>query len=51
MISIDLKNASDDMNYKVNELIIEFKREHLTIWGSMFPKQHTKIGKLNRNIP
>ena len=40
LISIDLKNADEAMNHKVNDLIKEFKREHLTIWGSMFPKQH-----------
>ena len=51
LISIDLKNASDLMNSQVNELVKEFKREHLTIWGSMFPAQHKKIGKLNPNIP
>lgn len=36
-ISIDLKNGSEAMGHKVNELIKEFNREHLTIWGSMFP--------------
>eukprot|EP00347_Sterkiella_histriomuscorum_P004184 403361426 len=51
MISIDLKNASEEISDKVNELIKEFKRENLTIWGSMFPSQHKKIGKLNPNIP
>ena len=44
LISIDLKNTSPLMNEKVNELIKEFKRDHLTIWGSMFPTQHRQIG-------
>jgi glycerophosphoryl diester phosphodiesterase len=51
MISIDLKGDSPDLKDKVNQLIIEFKREHLSIWGSMKPAQHKAIGRLNPDIP
>ena len=51
MINIDLKNASEDMVNKVNILIKEYNREHLTIWGSMFPKAHNFAKTINPNIP
>ena len=51
VISIDLKHRSDEMKHKVNELIKEFKREHLTIWGSMVPAEHNKIARINPNVP
>lgn len=35
-ISIDMKSASPEMCYQCNDLVKEFKREHLTVWGSMY---------------
>jgi len=35
-ISIDMKSASPEMTHIVNDLVKEFNREHLTVWGSMF---------------
>lgn len=35
-ISIDMKSAVPDMCYQANDLVKEFQREHLTVWGSMY---------------
>lgn len=35
-VSIDLKDADNSLCQKVNDLVVEFKREDLTFWGSMF---------------
>lgn len=51
MISIDLKGDSDELKHKTNDLIKEFKREHLTIWGSMKPKHHKRIREINPLVP
>lgn len=51
LISIDIKGDSDELKHKVNDLIKEFKREHLTIWGSMKPKHHNRIKEINPMIP
>ena len=40
LISIDIKDDGDEVKGKVNELIKEYKREKITIWGSMKPKHH-----------
>lgn len=51
LINIDLKNANEEMVHKVNQLIKDFNREHLTIWGSMFPKAHSAARRINPTIP
>lgn len=51
LISIDLKGRSPDLKTKVSNLVKEFKREHLTIWGSMRPADHKLIANENRDIP
>ena len=51
MISIDLKGQHPDLKEKVSALIVEFKREHITVWGSMRPKDHKEIGRYNPDIP
>jgi len=51
MISIDLKGDHNELKNKVNELIKEFSRESLTIWGSMKPRQHQLIANLNPEVP
>ena len=51
LISIDLKGDSDELKHKTSDLIKKFKREHLTIWGSMKPKHHNRCKEINPNIP
>ncbi len=50
LISIDLKNASTETIRKVNVLIKEYNREHLTIWGSMYPRGHKEAAEINPNV-
>ena len=51
LISIDIKDDSDEIKHKVHQLIKDYHRESITIWGSMKPSHHRVIGKLNPNIP
>lgn len=51
MISIDLKGQGRELIHRTNELIKEFKREHLTIWGSMRPGDHKLIRETNPLVP
>ena len=52
LINIDVKGTrSQELILKVNDLIKEFKREHLTCWGSMRPADHKLCRKTNPNIP
>jgi len=51
IISIDIKGQHPQLKFDVNNLIKEFKREHLTIWGSMKHSDHKLIGKLNPDVP
>ena len=51
LISIDLKADSDVLKLKVSDLIKEFKRESITIWGSVKPKHHTRIREVNPEVP
>ena len=50
IISIDMKDASNDICEKVNQLVKEYKREDVTVWGSMFKEQHEMVQKLNPNV-
>ena len=43
MISIDMKDANNTICEKVNELVKEYKREDVTVWGSMFKTQHEMV--------
>jgi hypothetical protein len=43
LISIDLKEANGDLCRLVDELVREFNREDLTIWGSIYSAQHSEI--------
>lgn len=50
-ISIDMKQESDELPGKVDELVREFNREDLTFWGSGFnADQHKKVQYLNPNV-
>lgn len=53
LISVDLKGQSNSPNlcHKVNELIKEYKREELTIWGAMAGKPHKETRLANPAIP
>lgn len=51
LISIDLKADSDILKHKVSEMIKEYRRESITIWGSVKPKHHSKIRDINPDVP
>ena len=51
MISVDLKVDSEVLRLKVSQLIREFKREHLTIWGSLKHSNHKKILRSAPDLP
>lgn len=51
LISIDLKADSDVLKHKVSDLIKEFGRDSITIWGSVKPKHHSRIREVNPDIP
>ena len=35
-ISIDMKESTDELCQKVDEMVRRYKREDITFWGSMF---------------
>lgn len=49
-ISIDMKDADDQLCVKVDEMVREFKREDLTFWGSMYADQHRTVQRLNPRV-
>lgn len=49
-VSIDMKDSTDELCQKVDELVREFKREDLTFWGSMFAEQHKTVQRLNPRV-
>ncbi|XP_030041536.1 lysophospholipase D GDPD1 isoform X1 [Microcaecilia unicolor] len=50
-INIDIKANNDILIKKVSELIREFKREHLTVWGSANQEIVKKCHRENMEIP
>ncbi|GAV05464.1 hypothetical protein RvY_15595-2 [Ramazzottius varieornatus] len=50
-VSVDLKQKSDVLVHKTSELIKEFKREHLTVWGNFHHIMIEKCYRENSNIP
>lgn len=46
-ISIDMKESTDELCQKVDEMVRRFQREDLTFWGSMFAEQHATVQRLN----
>jgi glycerophosphoryl diester phosphodiesterase len=51
LISIDLKGSSEGLSRKVDSLVREFKREDITIWGSMKHSLHKTLPTLNPETP
>lgn len=49
-INLDIKVDNDELIKKVNDLIIKFNREHITVWGSFKEEVLRKCHKLNDNI-
>jgi lysophospholipase D len=49
-INLDIKYHSDDLIQKVNDLIIKYKRQDITVWGSFDQRTTDKCFKLNPNI-
>jgi glycerophosphoryl diester phosphodiesterase len=39
-ISIDCKGGGERLCTEVNSLVKEFRREQITVWGSMYPTNH-----------
>ena len=50
-ISIDCKGGGEAVGAAVNDLIREYRREDLTVWGSMSRESHRKIRALNPDVP
>lgn len=50
-INIDIKFNSDELVRKVHELIVKYKRENLTIWGSFKDVVSKKCYKQNNRVP
>ncbi|OQV15429.1 Glycerophosphodiester phosphodiesterase domain-containing protein 1 [Hypsibius exemplaris] len=50
-INVDLKENSDVLVRKTSELIKEFRREHLTVWGNARDAVAQKCRRENPNIP
>lgn len=50
-VNIDLKYASDELMEKVHELVCEFNRESVTVWGSVYSHVCTRLYAIDPNIP
>lgn len=50
-INIDIKVDDDELIEKVNDMIKEFKREHLIAWGNRSSKVTDKLYRINPDIP
>ncbi|XP_037283534.1 lysophospholipase D GDPD1 isoform X1 [Rhipicephalus microplus] len=50
-VNIDIKTKNDKLVEKVHELIKEFNREDITVWGSFHHSVATKCYKLNPEVP
>lgn len=49
-ISIDMKESTDELCQKVNELVVKYRREDITFWGSTFAEQHATVQRLNPQV-
>lgn len=49
-INLDIKFHSDQLVEKVHELILKYKREDITVWGSFNENVTKKCNQLNPNI-
>ena len=50
-ISIDCKGGGERLCSEVDSLVKEFRREDITVWGSMFPTNHEQLKKINADVP
>ncbi|XP_015684404.1 lysophospholipase D GDPD1, partial [Protobothrops mucrosquamatus] len=50
-VNIDIKVNNDQLIKKVSELVRSYKREHLTVWGSVSHEVVEKCHKENSHIP
>ncbi|TRY94661.1 hypothetical protein DNTS_021567 [Danionella cerebrum] len=50
-VNIDIKVNNDTLIRKVSELVIQYNREHLTVWGNASNKIVKKCHKENPQIP
>ncbi|ESN93706.1 hypothetical protein HELRODRAFT_115387 [Helobdella robusta] len=50
-INIDIKVNNDDLIYKVSSMVEEYKREHITVWGSYSEVVNKKLYKMKPTVP
>jgi len=50
VINIDVKEGSDDLIHEINNLILKYERESLTIWGSFKENGSLKCYRKNPNV-
>ncbi|XP_061196308.1 lysophospholipase D GDPD1-like [Saccostrea echinata] len=50
-INIDIKVDDDELIEKVNNLIVQYNREHITVWGNRSSTVVDKCFTVNPNIP
>lgn len=50
-VNIDIKYNSDELIRKVHDLIVQYKREKITIWGSFKEAVNKKCHRLNSQVP
>lgn len=49
-INLDIKVINNELIHKVNDLIVKYKREDITVWGSFSEQVTRQCIKLNPNI-
>jgi len=50
VINIDIKEGSDELVDEINNLIVQYKRENITIWGSFKEEGSLKCYRKNPNV-
>ena len=50
LINLDIKLNNDELILKVHDLILRYKREQITVWGSFHEEVNQKCHKLNPKI-
>ncbi|XP_067679992.1 lysophospholipase D GDPD1-like [Haliotis asinina] len=51
VINVDIKVDDDELITKVSDLVRDYKRESITVWGNRSDKVETKLHKQNPEIP
>jgi len=49
-INLDVKGGNDELIHQINQLIVEYRREHLTVWGSSRHAPNMKCYEKNPDI-